>query len=173
MSRVPNDKLEQVAAMLGANDAKVVDELRQHKKVVGYWAGHDSNDDERTLFACALDLRDRLPMYEEMYKLLGEDPPLCIDATLQALEDLIPVLAQWVEEPQHHRPVDLRLRLCALVCLRIWKKVHRKAQPDSRKLWAACEAYWVACGHPYDPSCDLKKWSRHLHFCLHNPLKLS
>jgi hypothetical protein len=89
--------LEQVAGMLGADGANgVVDELRQYEKLVGHWSGHDSNNDvEQTLFACALDLRDRLPRYEKMYKLLGEEPPLCIEDTLQALESLIPFLAQW------------------------------------------------------------------------------
>ena len=165
--------LEEVAAKLGADGADwVVDELRQYKKLIGHWAGHDdSNVVEQTLFACALDLRDRLPDYLKVYEVLGEDPPLCIDDTLQALEDLIPFLAQWVEEPSSNRPIDLRLRLCARLCLRIWEKLHDgKSQPDSRKLWAACEAYWVACGHPENPSGDLQKWSRHLH-CVHNPLE--
>jgi hypothetical protein len=165
--------LEEVAAMLGADGVNgVVDELHQYEKLVGHWSGHDSNNDvEQTLFACALDLRDRLPRYEKMYKLVGEEPPLCIEDTLQALESLIPFLAQWVDVPEPNRPVDLRLRVCARVCLRIWEKLHGKAQPDSRKLWAACEAYWVACGHPENPNCDLQKWSRHLRSCLHNPLE--
>jgi hypothetical protein len=99
MSKVPDDKLEPVAAMLGANGADwVADELRKYQKLIGHCAGHDDNKVEQTLFACALDLRDHLPMYEEVYKLLGEEPPLCIDETLQALEGLIPFLAEWVAD---------------------------------------------------------------------------
>jgi hypothetical protein len=152
--------LEEVAALLcpASPPDWVLDKLRQNRPLVGYHTGTVSDDVERLLFQSALCLRDWLPMYVRAAEMIGEDYPLCIDDVTNALEELIPILARDIHQPS--RPPDPRLGLCAAVCLGIWRDIRGVEQPHSPKLWAACEAYWVACGHPAKLSGNVKRWER-------------
>jgi hypothetical protein len=154
--------LQDVAAQLcpGPPPDWVLARLRQNALLVGFHIGTDNDDVELQLYASALYLRDWLPMYVRVAKMIGEDYPDCIDPLTTALEELIPILAKDIRPPTAHRPPDLRRRLCAAVCLGIWREVRGVEQPYSPKLWAACEAYWVACGHPPNPSGNVKRWER-------------
>ena len=152
--------LEEVAALLcpGPPPEWVLDRLRQNAPLVGFRTGTDNDDVELQLYASALYLRDWLPMYVGAAEMIGEDYPLCIDDVTNALEELIPILARDIHQPS--RPPDPRLGLCAAVCLGIWRDIRGVEQPHSPKLWAACEAYWVACGHPAKLSGNVKRWER-------------
>ena len=154
--------LEEVAALLclGPPPSWVIDKLRQNRPLVGFRTGTDNDDVELQLYASALYLRDWLPMYVRAAEMIGEQYPPCVDEVTTALEVLIPILAKDIHPPTDGRPVDLRLRLCAAVCLGIWREVRGREQPYSPKLWEACEAYWVACGHPLNPSGNVKRWER-------------
>jgi hypothetical protein len=157
--------LEEVAALLcpASPPDWVIDRLRQNAQLVGLRTGTDNDDVERLLFESALHLRDWLPMYVRAAELIGEEYPRCIDDVTTHLEELIPFLASEVEQPKDGRPRDARLRLCSAVCLGIWREVRGVEQPYGTKLWAACEAYWVACGHPAKLSENVKRWERLLH----------
>jgi hypothetical protein len=154
--------LEEVAALLcpASPPDWVLYKLRQNKPLVGYHAGTDNDDVERLLFESALHLQNWLPMYVSAAEMVDEEYPLCIDDVTTALEGLIAFLAREVKQPKRHRPPDMRLRLCPAVCLGIWREVRGIEQPYSPKLWAACELYWVACGHPQNPSGNVKRWER-------------
>jgi hypothetical protein len=154
--------LEEVAALLcpAAPPGWVLDKLRQNAPLVGYHTGVDNDNVEQSLLASALYLRDWLQMYVRAADMLGEEYPLCIDDVTIHLEELIPFLAKDIHQPKDGRPPDLRLRLCAAVCLSIWRDVRGKEQPYSPKLWAACEAYWVACNHPAKKSGNVKRWEQ-------------
>jgi hypothetical protein len=120
--------------------------------------GEDDNIIERRLFECALQLQELLPLYPRVAKLAGEDYPPCIDDIDTPLEELIQFLATEVEQPRRGPKRDSRRHLCAAVCLGIWRELHGAPQPHSPKLWDACEAYWLACGHPENPSGHTKNW---------------
>jgi hypothetical protein len=142
--------LEEVAALLclGPPPSWVIDKLRQNRPLVGFRTGTDNDDVELQLYASALYLRDWLPMYVRAAEMIGEQYPPCVDEVTTALEVLIPILAKDIRPPTDGRPPNLRLRLCAAVCLGIWREARGVEQPHSPKLWAACEAYWIACGQP-------------------------
>jgi hypothetical protein len=53
-------------------------------------------------------------------------------------------------------PNDER-KLCAAVVVEAWRFIHDKAEPESPKLWTACNEYWQACGHAYRGS-DVDTW---------------
>ena len=155
--------IEEVASILckaAAPQEWVITRLRESAPYVGYHAKNDNDDVERLLLESALHLRDWLPMYLKLEEMTGEEYPLCIDDVTNALDELIPFLASEVDQPKDGRPPDGRLRLCAAVCLGIWRDIHGVEQPYSPKLWAACEAYWVACGHPQRLSGNVKRWER-------------
>jgi hypothetical protein len=153
---------EEVAAMLGADgDDWAIAKLRESEELIGYHTGTDNDDVERLMFESAQHLRTWLPLYLALEKQAGEECPLFIHDALNMLDDdLIPFLAEQINLPRDGRPPDSRLRLCAAVCLSIWQRVKGVAQPYSPKLWAACEAYWVACGHPENQSGNVKRWQR-------------
>jgi hypothetical protein len=157
--------IEEVARLLynGTAPDWVIDRLRQNAPLVGYHTGAVGDDVERSLFESALRLRDGLQIYVRAAEMMvgGEYPP-CIDAVTTELEELIPFLAKGVDQRKDGRPTDARLRLCAAVCLSIWKEVRGVEQPYAPKLWAACEAYWVVCGHPSKASGNVKRWAAHL-----------
>ena len=156
--------LEEVAARLcdGAPPDWVIARLRQNRQLIGYRAGTDNDDVERLLLESALHLRDWLPMYVRAAEMVDEEYPVCIDDVTTELEKLIPFLAREVNQPKGGRPSDMRLRLCAAVCMGIWREVRGTEQPYSPNLWAACEAYWVACDHPSNPGGNVKRWADHL-----------
>jgi hypothetical protein len=156
------EEAEEVAAMLGAGGEDwAVAKLRENAKLIGYHTGTDNDDVERLMFESALHLRDWLPLYLKLEQDYGEECPLFIHDALNMLDDeLIPFLAEQIKLPRDGRPPDSRLRLCAAVCLGIWRRVKGAAQPYSEKLWEACEAYWVACDHPSSPKGNVKKWQR-------------
>jgi len=53
-------------------------------------------------------------------------------------------------------PSDER-KLCAAVVVEAWGVVHGKPEPESPKLWTACNEYWQACGRAYRGS-DVDTW---------------
>jgi hypothetical protein len=55
-------------------------------------------------------------------------------------------------------PSDER-KLCAAVVVEAWRSVHGKPEPESPKLWTACNEYWRACGHAYRGS-DVDTWRK-------------
>jgi hypothetical protein len=77
-------------------------------------------------------------------ELIGEEVPDCIEHLGEAITEVLEYL-------QEHRipdqPRDGRRVICAGVCARIWRERVGKAQPYSVPLAAACEEYWIACGH--------------------------
>jgi hypothetical protein len=157
--------LAEVAALLcpGPPPDWVIDRLQRNAPWVGYHTGTDNDDVERLLFQSAMFLRDWLPIYAHAAEMLGEECPTIIDDFTGELEKLIPFLTKDINRPQASRPPDLRLRLCAGVCLGVWREVRGVSQPYSPKLWAACEAYWIHCDYSrLSSSGDLKKWERHL-----------
>jgi hypothetical protein len=123
----------------------------------------DQGDDiERLLFESALYLRDLLQLYTRAYRMIGEEYPSCIDDVDRALDELLPILAEGVEQPKRGKPINLNRHLCAAVCMGIWTEVHGRPQPHSPKLWEACEAYWVACGREGYSSAHIKNWEDYL-----------
>jgi hypothetical protein len=46
---------------------------------------------------------------------------------------------------------------CAAVVVEAWRVVHGKPEPESDKLWTACNDYWRACGGEYRGS-DVDTW---------------
>ena len=71
-------------------------------------------------------------MHVRVAEITGEEYPPCIDEVTTGLEELIPILAKDLQQPKDSRPPDLRLRLCAAVCLGIWREVRGKEQPYSQ-----------------------------------------
>jgi hypothetical protein len=163
--------LEEVASMLFHDRPApqwIVQELRESEELIRYrdpTANDDrpvtgSDDVERLLFESAVHLQTWLPIYGKALAKIGEEYPDFIDDIDRALDKLIPFLAKDVQRPRDGKPSDLRLKLCAAVCLRIWKEVHHRPQPYSPKLQKACEAYWVACDHEGNPNGNVKQWER-------------
>jgi hypothetical protein len=154
--------LEAVAEKLaiGPPPAWVIERLCRYKPLVGHHTGHGDDEVERLLLVSALNLRDWLQMYVRAGEMIGEEYPLCIDEVTTGLDQLIPILAEDIHQPKDGRPTDGRLRVRAGVCAEIWQDLHAIKQPYSERLWAACEAYWVACGHPENPSGNTKRWQR-------------
>jgi hypothetical protein len=88
---------------------------------------------------------------------LGVEYPECIQDIDTPLDELITFLASEVDQPKDGPKPDRRL--CAAVCLEVWRKLHGSVQPYSTTLWVACETYWQACGHPEtSTSGRLKNW---------------
>ena len=84
---------------------------------------------------------------------------------MDGLEELIPFLAEQVAQPKRRGgpTPDHRRHLCAAVCAAIWEELYTTHQPGSEWLWKACEAYWVACGHPETSAVErLRNWERYL-----------
>jgi hypothetical protein len=77
-------------------------------------------------------------------EMIGEEVPECIENLDAAITEVFDYL-------QEHRipdqPRDGRRVICAGVCARVWRARVGKAQPYSTRLGAACEEYWIACGH--------------------------
>jgi hypothetical protein len=103
------------------------------------------------LYLQACDLRERLRCYAIALDNLDLEVPLVIEDICPQLDELMDfTLEQAGEEFPLSRggpKVDSRKRICALLCLEAWEEIHGKAQPHSVGLWAACDAYWRACGH--------------------------
>jgi hypothetical protein len=151
-----------VAALLckgGVAPDWVINRLREKAELIGYHTKPDGDDSiERLLFESAKHLQELLQLYPRAAKLAGEDYPDCIDDIDRHLEELIQFLAPQVELPRRGPKRDSRRHLCAAVCAAIWEELHGVAQPHSPKLWEACEAYWLACDHPENPSGHIKNW---------------
>jgi hypothetical protein len=163
--------LVEVAKQLanGAPPDWLLPHLRKWREIIGNPAEPD-NEVERRLFAAAKYLEDWLPMYARAADKLGVEYPACIDSTMLALEELVPFLASEVDQPKNSRPPDGKRRLCAAVCLEIWRKLRGSVQPYSPNLWAACEAYWQACGHDQTSTTGrLKNWEPFLVWAADHP----
>jgi len=140
--------LETVAAQLanGQRHDWLLPHLRKWAEIISQPTEAD-DEIERKLFAAAKYLQDWLPMYAMAAEKLGGEYPTCIDDADAALQDLVPFLASDVDQPKSGPKPDGKRRLCAAVCLEVWRKLHDTVQPFSPKLWEACEAYWQACDH--------------------------
>jgi hypothetical protein len=89
------------------------------------------------------------------------DFPDDVAVSLQALARIKRALAKAVNTPS--RPGELRpnvqRKTCAAVVVEAWRIVHGEPEPESPKLWQACNAYWQACGHECQGS-DADMWQR-------------
>jgi hypothetical protein len=168
--------LEEVASLLCKGKPVpdwVVPRLRKHAALVGDKTKTDPTDDEidRKLLESADQLEKWLGRYTmRVYEMVGEEIPDCIEKVLSGLEELMPLIAEGVRIPKRGRPLDDSRHLCAAVCMKIWSEFHHRPQPHSPKLWEACEAYWVACGHPANPSGHIKSWEDYLRQNIDHPL---
>jgi hypothetical protein len=140
----------------------LVPHLRQWAEIIRQPT--DADDEvERKLFAAAKYLQDWLPMYARAADKLGVEYPAFIDNADTALQYLVPFLASEVDQPKDGPKPDRKRRLCAAICLEVWRKLRGSAQPYNPKLWEACEAYWLACGHAQTSTTGrLKNWERFL-----------
>jgi len=158
--------LEEAAALLckGAVPPDwVAERLDEYAALIADTTEHQSDDIDRLLLKSALHLQRLLPLYTiPVYEMVDGEYPACIDDVLNGLEELTPLLAPGVERPRRGPKLDVGRHLCAAVCAEIWRDLHGKPQPHSPKLWEACEAYWVACGHPENPSGHVKNWEDYL-----------
>src|SRR5262249_29798842 len=50
-------------------------------------------------------------------------------------------------------------KLCAAVVVEAWRIARGKPEPESPKLWSACNEYWRACDHAYRGS-DVDTWRK-------------
>jgi hypothetical protein len=154
--------LEEAASKLcegGAVPEWVIKRLRQIQPLLRFRPEFPDDDDmERLCFESALHLQRLLPHYVKVYEMVGEEHPVCIDDVLTNLAELIPILAESVKLPKRGKPRDNGRHLCAAVCAEIWKEFHGQSQPHSPNLWAACEAYWIACDRPAYSSGHIKNW---------------
>ena len=143
----------------GAAPPDVIARLREYAALVADTTEHQSDAIDRLLLKSAMHLQRLLRLYTiRTYEMIGEEYPDCIDTLDRALDELLPILAEGVERPKRGPKRDLDRHLCAAVCMDIWREHHGEPQPHSPKLWEACEAYWVACGHPANPSGHTKNW---------------
>lgn len=137
----------------------VITRLRDRRSLIGHLIkGAEDRSIERLLFESALHLRELLQFYSRSYAMIGEEYPPCIDDIDGPLHELISFVAEDALPAKAGRPRDISRHLCAAVCLGIWRDLHGTPQPHSPKLWEACEAYWVACGHSENPSGHTKNW---------------
>jgi hypothetical protein len=114
--------------------------------------GAQTNSDEtveRNLLSSAFYLQGWLAIYGRMEKKYGIKTPVCVDEVSNALEELIPFLAEQLRHPRLGGKVpDDRRPLCASVCTEAYRLLHGNLKPHSSDLRAACEALWLACGNP-------------------------
>jgi hypothetical protein len=89
------------------------------------------------------------------------DFPDDVAVALQALPRVKRVLAKAMNAPTRAgglRP-NVQRTTCAAVVVEAWRIVHGEPEPESPKLWEACNAYWLACGHEHQGS-DTDMWQR-------------
>jgi hypothetical protein len=165
MSRVPDDKLEPIAAQLGAEGVDwAVDRLRRYAPLIGlHGKGYDDSFD-RLAFESAHYLESWLAIEIKGYEKIGDDPPDCVEDASSKLHELLPLIAEYIRQPRKGGPTpDNRRHFCASVCAGIWKDVHDAYQPRSERLWEACEAYWLACNRAETSAVGrLRNWERYL-----------
>jgi hypothetical protein len=64
-------------------------------------------------------------------------------------------------EKQSGRPTHIGKEVCAAVVVEAWRRIHGEVQPQSKKLFEACKAYWGACGgEPIGKEDDIYNWER-------------
>jgi hypothetical protein len=54
---------------------------------------------------------------------------------------------------------NVERKVCAAVVVEAWRSIHGKPEPESPKLWTACNEYWQACGKEYRGS-DVDTWRK-------------
>jgi hypothetical protein len=123
----------------------VIERLGKRAKLVADATEDQGDDIDRLLLESALHLQRLLPQY-------------------------ITRVYEMIELPKRGPKLDHPRHLCAAVCMAIWREVWGRPQPHSPKLWEACEAYWVACGHPANPSGHIKNWEDYLLKNIDHPL---
>jgi hypothetical protein len=64
---------------------------------------------------------------------------------------------------------NVRRKFCAAVVVEAWRIVHGKPEPESPKLWTACNEYWRACGRDYRGS-DVDTWREDCRHAANNPI---
>ena len=157
--------IEEVAAELGAGGVDwAMDRLRRYAPLVGYREKGYDNSFDWLAFESALNLETWLHIEANAYDVLGEDYPDCIDRVGNALDELLPLIAENLRQPNRRGgpTPDNRRQLCADTCVIIWREFHNSGGPYSERLWGACEAYWQACGQPETSrEGNLKQWERY------------
>jgi len=161
--------LEEVASLLCKGEPApdwIVPRLEKAREAVGSPPkGSDDGSIDRLLLESAMHLKELLVVHTRAADMFDEEYPPGLDQTWDGLEELIPFLAEQVAQPKRKGgpTPDARRHLCAGVCAVIWEELYDTHQPRSEWLWKACEAYWVACGHP-ETSTEgrLRNWERYL-----------
>jgi hypothetical protein len=149
----------------------VIERLGKRAKLVADTTEDQGDDIDRLLLESALHLQRLLPRYiVRVYEIIGEEYPAYIDDLDRGLDALIPELAEGVKLPKRGPNLNHPRHLYAAVCMAIWREVWGGPQPHSPKLWEACEAYWVACGHSANPSGHIKNWEDYLLKNIDHPL---
>jgi hypothetical protein len=159
--------IEEAAHKFGEADW-LIPHLRQWAEIIRTPPGDDTV--ERRLFVAAKYLEEWLPMYQLAAEKLDVEYPSSIDDVTTALHELTLFLAGEIDQPKDGPKPDRRRRLCAAICLEVWRKLHGSVQPYSSKLQEACEVYWQACGHPETSMTGrLKNWERFLVWASERP----
>jgi hypothetical protein len=112
----------------------------------------------RQMYKAADTLSRLLPMYDWLRAKGMGRVEIDVAATVATMETIKADLAGMVD-PREGRPVDARREMCAWVVMLAWKHVHGKIQGRSDRLYAACEAYWRACGGEIG---DLSNWRHYV-----------
>jgi hypothetical protein len=156
-------KFTEVARMLvdGSPAGWVPRILLHYSPLIGY---HQSpsryHDDDAALAAgAAQELELELRSYVIASERFGFQLPDCVEAVLIDLPDVIEFLkGQSRPEVKGGRAPDTRRRICAAVCKEVWRRHHDGLQPTSRRLWRACDDYWLACGQLTSDKGELRTW---------------
>jgi hypothetical protein len=64
---------------------------------------------------------------------------------------------------------NIRRQFCAAVVVEAWRIVHGKPEPESLKVWTACNEYWRACGRGYRGG-DVDTWREDCRRAANNPI---
>ena len=109
-------------------------------------------------------LEAELRLYGIVEEDFGFQNPDCVGAVLSDLPDVIDFLKDQLLPKTGGGPIpDDRRRICAAVCIGVWRRHRGKVQRFNTKLWEACESYWQACGQPEtSKQSNLNTWQR---FC--------
>ncbi|MFZ2082491.1 MAG: hypothetical protein WAV38_38710 [Xanthobacteraceae bacterium] len=142
MSKVPNDKLEPIAAQLG--DVGLAPALAYFRPLIGCQLDDDKTIEARML-AAAKFLQEWLALYGGLEE-WGFEIPDCVDDISWRLEELIPFLSQHILD---RGSGDGRRIICAGVIVEAYRLLHGDDIPiHSIELRQACEDLWQACDNP-------------------------
>jgi hypothetical protein len=135
--------LEYFSGFVGGGQVSSTERKRLEKKLA------------QTLEAVRL-LRKHLPLFAGLE--LGLRCPDDVAVALEVLPKIEKRLTRAIA-PQREGGQDpnVRRKTCAAVVVEAWRSVRGKPEPESPKLWTACNEYWQACGREYRGS-DVDTW---------------